>query len=186
MPSSISPSKKEIVLDIPQGVTVKQDGFRIEIQGKKGKVVKILKNEFARFEVGDGKIRIYPLREKRSDLAVLGTWRSILESAFTGVTRGFVYTMKIVYAHFPVKVTVKGREVTLDNFLGEKSARKIEVPEEVKVTVKGDTVTLEGCDLEVLGNAAAKIERMSKIKGFDPRVFQDGIYIVRKGDVIEA
>jgi len=52
--------------------------------------------------------------------------------------------------------------------------------------IRGDTVTLEGKDLELLGNTAAKIERLSKIKNFDPRVFQDGIYIVRKGDVLEA
>ncbi|MGC8644760.1 MAG: 50S ribosomal protein L6 [Thermoplasmata archaeon] len=186
MPSSTSAPKKEVVLEIPQGVSVKQNGFQLEISGKKGKIIKSFKNEFARIEVKEGKVRIYLLREKRSDLAVLGTWKSILESAFTGVTRGFIYTMKIVYAHFPVKVTVKGTQVLLDNFLGEKSPRVIDVPSEVKVAVKGDTVTVEGSDLEVIGNAAAKIERMSKIKGFDPRVFQDGIYIVRKGDVVEA
>lgn len=176
----------ERTIEIPQGVVVKLNGFDFEAQGPKGKVNKIFRNEYVSMEMKDRKIRIFTKREKKTDLAVVGTWESIVNSSFIGVTKGFIYTMKIVYAHFPVKVTVKGNEVHLDNFLGEKSPRKITLGPETKVTVKGDLVTVEGTDLEATGNAAARIERMSRIKGFDPRVFQDGIYIVRKGDVIET
>ena len=176
----------EKVIEIPKGVKVKLEGFAFEAQGPKGKVGKIFKNEYVTMELKDKNIRIYTKREKKTDIAVVGTWASIVNSAFIGVTKGFIYTMKIVYAHFPVKVTVKGNQVLLDNFLGEKSPRKITLGPETKVTVKGDLVTVEGSDLEATGNAAASIERMSKIKGFDPRVFQDGIYIVRKGDVVEG
>ncbi|MCL4449897.1 MAG: 50S ribosomal protein L6 [Candidatus Thermoplasmatota archaeon] len=176
----------EKVIEIPKGVKVKLEGFAFEAQGPKGKVNKIFKNEYVTMELKDKNIRIYTKREKKTDIAVVGTWASIVNSAFIGVTKGFIYTMKIVYAHFPVKVTVKGNQVLLDNFLGEKSPRKITLGPETKVTVKGDLVTVEGSDLEETGNAAASIERMSKIKGFDPRVFQDGIYIVRKGDVVEG
>jgi large subunit ribosomal protein L6 len=176
----------ERFVEVLKGTSVNQKGFDLEIKGPKGSIIKTFKNEHTAIELKDGRIRIFTNREKKTDLAVVGTWGSIIESAMIGVTKGFVYTMKIVYAHFPVKVSVKGNEVILDNFLGEKSARKIEVDKDVKVVVKGDTVTVEGSDLEKLGNAAAKIEKMSKIRGFDPRVFQDGIYITRKGDVIEG
>ena len=176
----------ERIIEIPQGVKVKVQGFEFEAQGPRGKVTKKFRNEYVSVEMKDKKIRIFTKREKKTDTAVVGTWESIIRSSFTGVTKGFIYTMKIVYAHFPVKVTVKGNQVFLDNFLGEKSPRKITLEPDTKVTVKGDLVTVEGSDLEMTGNAAARIERMSKIKGFDPRVFQDGIYIVRKGDVIEG
>ncbi len=180
----------EVEIDVPENVTVSLDdtGTIITVKGARGSVSKKLSYEFVRLELLDNgkKIRIYTLREKRNDKAVVGTWESIINNLFTGVTKGFIYTMKIVYAHFPVKVSVKDSEVILDNFLGEKAPRKIDIDKTVKVQVKGDTVTLEGNDLELLGNTAAKIERLSKIKNFDPRVFQDGIYIVRKGDVIEA
>ena len=176
----------ERIIEIPQGVKVKVQGFEFEAQGPRGKVTKKFRNEYVSVEMKDKKIRIFTKREKKTDTAVVGTWESIIRSSFTGVTKGFIYTMKIVYAHFPVKVTVKGNQVFLDNFLGEKSPRKITLEPDTKVTVKGDLVTVEGSDLEMTGNAAARIERMSKIKGFDPRVFQDGIYIVRKGDVVEG
>jgi len=180
----------ETVVEVPEKVSVSFDPNSniLTVKGPRGEVKKKFLYEFVKLELTDGgkSIRIYTLRDKRNDKAVVGTWESIIKSLFIGVTKGFVYTMKIVYAHFPVKVTVKGDEVTLDNFLGEKSPRKIKIDPSVKVMVKGDTVTLEGNDLELLGNTAAKIERLSKIKNFDPRVFQDGIYIVRKGDVLEA
>jgi large subunit ribosomal protein L6 len=39
---------------------------------------------------------------------------------------------------------------------------------------------LTGSDLEQVSQTAANIERATKIRGFDPRVFQDGIYITEK------
>lgn len=176
----------ETFVEIPQGLKVKLEKFNLEVSGPKGKVNKKFRNEFVSLEVLDKRIRIFTTREKKADRAVVGTWESLVHSSFTGTTKGFVYTLKIVYAHFPVKVSVKGNQVLLDNFLGEKSPRKILVDPSVKVSVKGDLVTVEGSDLEIAGNAAARIERMSKIKGFDPRVFQDGIYIVKKGEVVEG
>jgi large subunit ribosomal protein L6 len=88
--------------------------------------------------------------------------------------------MKIVYAHFPIKTAIKGDTFVVENFLGEKCPRKTKILGDTKVTVKGDQVLLNGPNVEDVGQTAANIERATKIKGFDPRVFQDGIYIVEK------
>ncbi|MGC8574153.1 MAG: 50S ribosomal protein L6 [Thermoplasmata archaeon] len=176
----------EEIIEIPKGINVSLKDGLLSVKGPRGTVSKKFIYEYARIELQGNAIKIYTTREKKSDTSVIGTWRSIISSLFIGVTKGYIYTMKIVYAHFPVKVTVKGNEITLDNFLGEKSPRKLILNADVKVNIKGDIVTLEGNDLETLGNAAARIEKLSKIKGFDPRVFQDGIYIVKKGDIIEG
>jgi large subunit ribosomal protein L6 len=88
--------------------------------------------------------------------------------------------MKIVYAHFPIKAAVKGDTFVIENFLGEKSPRKTSILGSTKVQVKGDQVVLTGPDVELVGQTAANIERATKIKGFDPRIFQDGIYITEK------
>ena len=45
-----------------------------------------------------------------------------------------------------------------------------------------DDVTVTGSDREKVGQTAANIERACKIKKRDRRVFQDGIYIVSKGE----
>ena len=46
--------------------------------------------------------------------------------------------------------------------------------------VKGDTVIVTGIDKELVGQTMANIEQATKVRGFDIRVFQDGIYLVEK------
>jgi large subunit ribosomal protein L6 len=89
--------------------------------------------------------------------------------------------MKIVYAHFPMTVKVQGKTVTIDNFLGERSPRVAKIiGDDVKVQVKGDDVTITGINKEHVGQTMANIEQATKIKRRDPRIFQDGIYLVDK------
>jgi large subunit ribosomal protein L6 len=97
-----------------------------------------------------------------------------------GVTEGYTYKLRIVYSHFPMKVSTKGPEFTVDNFLGEKYPRKTKVLPGVKVEIKGNEVTVTGIDKELVGQTAANIEQLTRIKNFDLRVFQDGIYIIEK------
>ncbi|MCK4717309.1 MAG: 50S ribosomal protein L6 [Thermoplasmata archaeon] len=112
--------------------------------------------------------------------ALVGTWNAHVNNMLRGVTEGFTYRMKLVYSHFPVKVSVKGDQVVIENFSGEKSPRFARIMEGAKVTAKGDQVTIEGIDKENVGQSMANIERATRIKGFDRRVFQDGIYLVAK------
>jgi large subunit ribosomal protein L6 len=53
-----------------------------------------------------------------------------------------------------------------------------------KVKVAGADVTVEGNDVEACGQTAANIERATSRLGFDKRIFQDGIYIVRKSQKV--
>ncbi|MCK5024525.1 MAG: 50S ribosomal protein L6, partial [Thermoplasmata archaeon] len=123
---------------------------------------------------------------KKKENALLGTFRSHINNMVIGVTNGFEYNMKIVYSHFPVKTTVKGNVFVIENFLGEKYPRKANILGDTKITVKGDEITLTGSDKENVGQTAANIEQNTRIKRYDPRVFQDGIYIVSKGGVING
>ncbi len=45
---------------------------------------------------------------------------------------------------------------------------------------------LSGNDLEQVGQSAANIERVTHIRDYDPRVFQDGIYLVERAHFKEA
>lgn len=44
-----------------------------------------------------------------------------------GVTKGYRYKMRLVYAHFPVNVNIEasGKSVEIRNFLGEKRVRRV-------------------------------------------------------------
>ena len=49
------------------------------------------------------------------------TARSIITGMIKGVEKGHTYRLKIIFAHFPITVKVKGREVHVENFFGEDS-----------------------------------------------------------------
>ena len=85
--------------------------------------------------------------------------------------------------HFPMNVAISGSQIIIKNFLGEAKARQIAFSKEVKVTIAGQDITVEGIDLELVSQTAANLERITKVKGRDRRVFQDGIYITHKAGV---
>jgi large subunit ribosomal protein L6 len=99
---------------------------------------------------------------------------------FDGVAQGYEYRMKVVYSHFPIQLKLKGDILEINNFLGEKQARYARVSPGVKVAIGNDEVTLTGINKDLVGATSAKIERATKVRKRDTRVFQDGIYIVEK------
>ena len=123
---------------------------------------------------------------RKKDRAVLGTWNGHILNMITGVMHEFEYRLKIIYSHFPIKVSIKENRLLIENFLGEHVARFAEMAPGVKAEVKGDIIALKGIDIEALGMTAARLEYATKIKAKDPRVFQDGIYIIAKGETPQA
>ncbi|HLC99276.1 MAG TPA: 50S ribosomal protein L6, partial [Candidatus Nanoarchaeia archaeon] len=79
-----------------------------------------------------------------------------------------------------MNVSVSGNEFNVANFLGEKTPRKLKIKDGVKVKVEGEFVVVEGIRKEDAGQVAANIEILTKVKGRDRRIFQDGIYIIEK------
>ncbi len=117
---------------------------------------------------------------RKEQKAMVGTFTSHIKNLITGVNEGFECKMTIVYAHFPMQVKVDGKTLIIGNFLGEKKPRVAKILGETKVKVSGNEVTISGINKEDVGQTAANIEQKTKIKRFDPRIFQDGIYIVQK------
>jgi len=168
-------------VELPDGVKAEIKEGVVVIEGPKGKLERKLYHPKISIEKIDNKIVVKCEFARRKEKALVGTFAAHIRNMIKGVTEGFVYKMKIVYSHFPMKVSVKGDEVIIENFLGEKHPRKAKIFGNVKVTVKGDEVTIEGINREEVGQTAANIEFATKVKDRDIRVFQDGIYIVSKG-----
>ena len=88
---------------------------------------------------------------------------------------------KFTYPNVSIKeVKVQGDTVVIDNFLGERHPRSAKIVGSAEVAVKGDEVTITGINKEHVGQTMANLEQATKIKGRDPRVFQDGIYLTSK------
>lgn len=53
----------------------------------------------------------------------------LLQNLITGVTKGFEYKMRLVYAHFPININIEdgGKIIEIRNFLGEKRVRVVKM-----------------------------------------------------------
>jgi large subunit ribosomal protein L6 len=170
--------KREV--PIPSGVTVTMKGNVMSVSGPKGSNQRNLWYPGINIEVADSMVIIDTEVSKKAQRAMIGTFASHITNLITGVSTGFEYRMKIVYAHFPMQVKVEGKKFTIGNFLGEKKARSANILGETKIKTSADEVLVTGINKEDVGQTAANIEQATKIKRFDPRTFQDGIYIVEK------
>jgi len=163
-----------------QGAKVKMDGKALEVHGKMGMVKRVFSNPKLKMTMAGNEITVSTMDPSKKELALLGTWEAHVKNMIRGAIEGFTYRMKIVYAHFPMKAIVKGKEFVIENFLGEKFPRTTNILGDTKVSIKAEFVELIGPNVEDVGQTAANIERACRIRGFDPRVFQDGIYIIEK------
>lgn len=157
-------------LEIEDSITVDVNGSEVKIKGPKGESSKD-------FGMGvelklDGKKIKISTKEK----AMLNTVKGLITNIIHGTKEGFTKKMMIRYAHFPMTIEVKGKEIIIKNFIGEKHPRKAKIKGEVKVVVKGQELTLTGINKDDVGQTAANIRAATKIRKKDSRIFQDGIY----------
>ncbi len=170
--------KDKMELKIPEGIQVNVDEYLITVKGKLGETLRNFKDKYAKVYKKDNSLIIAVSKENKFTNSIVGTWYSELNIVFKGVTEGFKYVMKIDFTHFPMRVSVRGNLLYIENFLGGKAPRIAKI-KNCKVSVKGDKVTIEGIDKRDMGDTAANIERATYIKHFDSRVFQDGIYLLK-------
>lgn len=170
----------EKIVEIPEGIEARVEGSVVYIRGRNGELSREIRKEYVNVAKDGNMIVFTPAIDKKDATALLGTYAAHVRNMIKGVTEGFEYRLKVVYAHFPVKIEVREGRVTISNFLGERNPRVAKICEGVKVEVSKEEMTVTGMDREKVGQTAANIERATKIKRKDRRVFQDGAYLVRR------
>lgn len=178
-----SSAKMQIDIEIPPDAEVKLEDSKVTVTGPKGSLTRIMTYPGVTIRLGEGKVTISAENKRRTIKAIVGTYSAHIKNMITGVTKGFQYKLKVVYSHFPMTVKHSGNAVIIDNFLGEKTPRKSRVFGDCSISIKGDTITVEGINLEEVAQTAANIEKATRVKRRDRRIFQDGIYMVEKGAV---
>lgn len=179
---STESERTSAVVDVPKGVSFTVRGRHLLAKGPLGTVERPFPSDVVELKVAGAQLTLTLLLApgRKASQALLGTWAAHVRNLGRGLTLGVEAKMKVVAAHFPMKVAVKGDELVIENFLGEKYPRTSHLVRGTKAHVEGEFVTLSGTDVEQVGQSAANIERTTRIRDYDPRVFQDGIYLIER------
>jgi large subunit ribosomal protein L6 len=169
----------EIVL--PSEVSITKQENLITTKGSFGSVQKDFTKMPAIIDLQDNKITIKSRGNRKKDFALVNTLQSVINNMIKGSSRGFTYRLKIVFAHFPISIKIKGKDIVVENFFGERSPRTSKIiGNDTKVSVEGEDVIVKGPNIENVSQTAANLELATRIKNKDSRVFLDGVYIYSK------
>jgi len=174
--------KKNILkeIEIPEKVEVKLEENKLIVKGPEGENSKELKLRKLNFEIKDKKIFLGHKKATKTEKKMINTIEAHIKNMLKGVLEKFEYKLKICFGHFPFTVKIENNEAIVKNFLGEKIDRKVKLPKDAEISIDKEIITIISTNKEIAGQAAANFEAVTKIRGRDKRIFQDGIYIINK------
>lgn len=170
----------QILFEVPEGIVVRFNENILYVKGPLGEITRDFSKIRSYISLDDNTITITPFSSRKRHRSITNTSRSLIRNMITGVTKGFTYKLKVAYAHFPITIKIKGNEVHVENFYGERAPRISKIVGECKLEVQEDDVIVRGISLDDVGQTAANIEQATTVKKKDQRVFLDGVYIYEK------
>merc|ERR1711899_488086 len=176
---------------VPDEVDVSVKSRVVTVKGSRGTLVKSFKHLAVDISMPDKKtVRVEKWFGKKKELAAVRTVCSHITNLINGVTKGYKYKMRAVYAHFPINCAISegGTLVEVRNILGEKYTRRVRMHEGVKCEnskEQKDELILTGNSIEAVSQSAALIQQSTTVKNKDIRKFLDGVYVSEKTTVVK-
>lgn len=167
-------------IEIPQGVQFDVVNNTVKLKGPKGEMTREFKSLKVKIGKSENKVIVFADNATKKEKKMIGSFVAHIRNMVKGANESHIYKMKICSGHFPMNVSISGKDFTVKNFLGEKIPRILKLRDGVTVKMDGQDITVESNNKELAGQTAADIEKLTIIKGRDKRVFQDGIYIINK------
>lgn len=127
-------------IDIPEGVTLKQDENKLTVKGPKGELSKEF-SPLITINITDDQVIVERSSDNREDRSLHGLTRSLIESMITGVTEGFAKKLEMVGVGYNAKL--KGKDLELEVgyshpvIIKTEGQIEFEVDKNTNITVKG-------------------------------------------------
>lgn len=176
--------KKKIqkTINIPEEVQVQIDDRKITVSGPVGKNARAFIFDKINIKKENSNIVLWCDKATKREKKRMNSIASHIRNMVNGVCKEYTYKLQICSIHFPMNVKIQSekKEIIIKNFLGERKDRIIKIIDGVKVNVDNDIIIITSSNKEAAGQQAANIEKATKIRHHDRRIFQDGIWIIKK------
>lgn len=140
-------------ITIPAGVDVKLDGQHITVKGPKGTLEMDVHSRMT-VKIDGSVITVERPSDEKSDRALHGLTRSLINNMVVGVSEGFKKNLEINGVGY--KATKQGKKVVFN--LGYSHPIELEEPAGITIDVPAQNqVIVSGADKQLVGETAAKI-----------------------------
>jgi large subunit ribosomal protein L6 len=149
-------------ITIPAGVEIKFDKGQVTVKGKKGQLVQDIDKDII-IKIEGTELTVERPTEQKRHKAMHGLYRSLINNMVVGVSEGYVRKLEMIGVGY--RCSNQGN--LLEVAVGFSHPVVFVIPTEIKVTTameKGSppTITLESHDLQLLGQVAARIQKIRK------------------------
>ena len=168
-------------ISVPSGITATVGANNLlTIKGPKGEVTRGFFDPKIHLSSSNQGLDLHAPEGSRREKKRAYSYSAHIKNMISGVQKPHEYVLKICSGHFPMNITASTTQFSVKNFLGEKIPRILTIPAGVTLKVDADKITVTSTDIELAGQTASRLEHLTRITNKDPRVFQDGIYIIQK------
>lgn len=164
-------------VSLGKGIKIEKKDGSIRVIGPKGELSAAIPASIS-LEVKENEIVLKRQSDEKSQRALHGTWRALINNMVRGVSEGFQKKLEIVGVGY--KAELKGKKLQL--VLGYSHPILFELPPGIKVEVPQPTnMIVSGIDKQLVGQVAAKLRSFRPPEPYKGKgVKYEGEYIRRK------
>lgn len=147
----------KLPISIPGGVQVDLDGSTVKVKGPKGELKRSFSSTIS-INKEEDQIIITRSSDEKTDRALHGTTRAVIQNMVTGVSDGFQKTLEINGVGY--KAEMEGENLVIN--VGYSHPVSMEPPSgiEFEVTEKNRIIVVKGYNKEIVGQVAADIRKI--------------------------
>lgn len=164
-------------VSIPKGVQIKQQNGMISVNGPKGELSLSVHPDIT-IEVTGDEVHVKRASDSKTDRALHGTHRALIQNMIMGVTQGYSRKLELVGVGY--RAELKGKKLQLA--LGYSHLIVFFPPASVQIEVPQPTnISISGIDKQLIGEVAAKIRSLRPPEPYKGKgIKYEGEHIRRK------
>ncbi|MEK6855210.1 MAG: 50S ribosomal protein L6 [Nanoarchaeota archaeon] len=167
-------------IDIPEGINCEYSNYFLKCEKDSVFIKRKITIPEVEIQVKNNKLKFECKKGNKSTYKTIMSFAAHIENMLSGLQKNFIYKLEACNVHFPMVLKLEGDKISIGNFLGEKTSRYAKILPNVEVKINGQQIIISSSDKEAAGQTAANLEKSTKIKGRDRRIYQDGIFITQK------